>query len=94
MAKATWNGAVIAESDDFEVVEGNVYFPPSAIAQEHFRPSDHTSVCGWKGTAKYYDVLVEGEVNRNAAWYYPDAKDAAKNIEGYVAFWNGVKVER
>ncbi len=94
MAKASWNGTVIAESDDFEVVEGNLYFPPSALREGHFRPSDHTSVCGWKGTAKYYDVVVGDDVNRNAAWFYPDAMEKAKNIEGYVAFWNGVKVER
>lgn len=85
---------MLAESDEFEVVEGNVYFPPTALSRGHFRESDHHSVCGWKGTASYYDVVVGDEVNRNAAWYYPEAKDAAKNIEGYVAFWNGVTVER
>ncbi|MGE0787294.1 MAG: DUF427 domain-containing protein [Sandaracinaceae bacterium] len=94
MARATWNGAVLAESDDVEIVEGNVYFPPSAIAREHFQESAHHTVCGWKGTASYYDVVVGGERNANAAWYYPSTKDAAKNIEGYVAFWNGVTVER
>lgn len=93
MARAIWNGAVLAESDTFEVVEGNIYFPPGSLVRAHFRESDHHSVCGWKGTASYYDVDVDGKVNRNAAWYYPDAKDAAKNIEGYVAFWNGVTVE-
>lgn len=94
MAKATWRGAVLAESDVFEVIEGNVYFPPSALVQEHFRESAHTSVCGWKGTASYYDVIVGDAVNRNAAWYYPAVKEAAKQIGGYVAFWNGVTVER
>lgn len=94
MAKATWNGAVLAESDDYEVVEGNVYFPPGALVREHFEDSDHTSVCGWKGTARYYHVRVGDRVNENAAWYYPETKDAAKAIEGYVAFWNGVAVER
>lgn len=84
----------MAESDDVEIVEGNVYFPPSAIAREHFQESAHHTVCGWKGTASYYDVVVGGERNANAAWYYPSTKDAAKNIEGYVAFWNGVTVER
>lgn len=94
MATARWNGTVIADSDTFEVVEGNVYFPPDAVDRRFVRDSDHSSVCGWKGTARYYDLVVDGAVNRNAAWYYPDAKDAAKNIQGFVAFWNGVDVER
>ncbi len=94
MAKATWRGAVLAESDDVRIVEGNVYFPKDAVARDHLRESDHHTVCGWKGTASYYDVVVDGEVNENAAWYYPDAKDAAKDIEGFVAFWKGVAVER
>jgi uncharacterized protein (DUF427 family) len=94
MAKATWKGSVIAESDDVEIVEGNVYFPAASVRREHLRESDHHTVCGWKGTASYYDVVVGGEVNANAAWYYPSTKDAAKNIEGYVAFWRGVAVER
>ncbi len=94
MAKATWNGAVLAESSEYEVVEGNVYFPPSALAREHFRDSSHRSLCPWKGTASYYDIVVGDETNDNAAWYYPSAEDAAKNIEGYVAFWKGVVVER
>jgi uncharacterized protein (DUF427 family) len=91
--KATWNGAVIAESDDTVVVEGNHYFPPAAIKPEHFRPSETHTVCGWKGTASYYDVVVNGEVNKDAAWYYPETKEAADNIRGYVAFWKGVRVE-
>ena len=91
--KAIWNGAVIAESDRTEVVEGNHYFPPEAVKKEFFRPSETHTVCGWKGTASYYDVVVDGEVNRDAAWYYPEAKEAAKNIENHVAFWKGVKVE-
>ena len=94
MATATWNGVILAKSDTFEVVEGNVYFPPAALDRAHLRESTHTSVCGWKGTASYYDVVVGDQVNANAAWYYPAAKDAAKNIEGYVAFWKGVSVER
>jgi len=94
MPRATWNGAVLAETDDFETVEGNVYFPASSLNREHFRESAHTSVCGWKGTASYYDVVVGDQVNANAAWYYPEPKDAAKKIAGYVAFWNGVDVER
>jgi len=91
--KATWNGAVLAESDQTVVVEGNHYFPPAALKREHFEPSDHHTVCGWKGTASYYHVVASGQRNDNAAWYYPEPKDAAKNIAGYVAFWKGVKVE-
>ena len=92
MATATWNGAVIAESAKFETVEGNIYFPPDALQREYVQPSDTHTVCGWKGTASYYDVVVAGQVNRDACWYYPVAKDAAKNIEGYFAFWRGVEV--
>ena len=94
MATATWNGKVVAESDTYEVVEGNVYFPPDALKREFFEDSDRTSVCGWKGTANYYDLVVDGERNAAAAWFYREPKDAAKNIEGFVAFWNGVSVER
>jgi uncharacterized protein (DUF427 family) len=92
MAKATWNGVVIAESSVYETVEGNIYFPPEALQREFVRASDTHTVCGWKGTASYYDVVVNGEINRDACWYYPVTKDAAKNIEGYVAFWRGVEV--
>lgn len=94
MAKATWNGAVLAESDVFEVVEGNVYFPPAALKREHLRESETHTVCPWKGTASYYDVTVGDEVNRDAAWYYPEPKEAARAIQDHVAFWRGVKVER
>jgi uncharacterized protein (DUF427 family) len=96
MPRATWNGAVLAEApaDAIEMVEGNVYFPLDAVRQEHLRPSDTHTVCGWKGTASYYDVVVNGEVNKDAAWYYPTAKDAAKQIAGRVAFWRGVQVDR
>ena len=90
--KATWNGAVLAESDDTVVVEGNHYFPPDSIRREHFRESETHTVCPWKGTASYYDVVVGGEVNSDAAWYYPRPKDAAKEIKDRVAFWRGVKV--
>jgi uncharacterized protein (DUF427 family) len=90
--KAVWNGAVLAESDETQVVEGNQYFPPDSIKTEYFQPSETHTVCGWKGTASYYDVVVNGEVNGDAAWYYPDAKPDAKEIEGYVAFWKGVEV--
>lgn len=93
MPRAIWNGAVLAESERCLVVEGNQYFPPDAIHREYFRPSETHTVCGWKGTASYYDVVVGGEVNRDAAWYYPTPKDAASQIAGYVAFWRGVKVE-
>lgn len=90
--KATWNGQVIAESDETVVVEGNHYFPPDAIRTEYFRPSNHTSVCPWKGTAHYYGLDVNGKQNPDAAWYYPETRDAANNIRGYVAFWKGVEV--
>ena len=94
MAKATWQGTVIAESDDFEVVEGNLYFPREAIKSEYFEESGHTSVCGWKGTANYFHVVVDGQRNDDAAWYYADPKSAAGNIKDHVAFWKGVTVER
>lgn len=93
MTKATWNGAVLAESDATIVVEGNHYFPPASIRREHFRDSASHTVCGWKGTASYYDVVVHGSVNRDAAWYYPDTLPEAKHVESFVAFWNGVDVE-
>ena len=93
MPRATWNGAVLAESDRTLVVEGNQYFPPDAIKREYFRPSETHTVCGWKGTASYYDVVVDGQVNKDAAWYYPTPKEAATQIAGYVAFWHGVQVE-
>lgn len=94
MAKATWQGTVLAESDRCEVVEGNLYFPPDAINQDYFQPSDTHTTCGWKGVASYYTVVVDGQTNPDAAWYYPEPKEAAKNIAGYVAFWRGVTVER
>lgn len=93
MAKAIWNGAVLAESDRTEVVEGNHYFPPDTLNKDYFKESDKHTSCPWKGTASYYDIQVDGQVNQDAAWYYPTAKEKAKNIEGYVAFWRGVKVE-
>ena len=91
--KATWNGTVLAESDRTIVVEGNHYFPPEAVKGEFFRPSETHTVCGWKGTASYYDVVVGGEVNKDAAWFYPEPMDGAGQIRGHVAFWRGVKVE-
>ena len=93
MAKATWNGVVIAESDHTEIVEGNHYFPSESVKKEYLKSSDHHSVCPWKGTASYYSLEVNSEVNENAAWYYPDPSDAAKQIKGHVAFWKGVTVE-
>jgi uncharacterized protein (DUF427 family) len=93
MPKAIWNGAVLAESDRTEVVEGNQYFSPDAINKQYFKESNTHSTCAWKGVASYYSIEVDGQVNKDAAWYYPEAKDAAKNIEGYIAFWKGVKVE-
>ena len=92
MSKATWNTAVLAESDHCEVVEGNQYFPPDAIKREYFQASTTQTSCPWKGVASYYNVVVNGEVNKDAAWYYATPKDAAKNIAGHVAFWKGVKV--
>jgi uncharacterized protein (DUF427 family) len=93
MPKATWNGETLAESNQCEVVEGNYYFPPSAIKREYFKDSKTHTTCGWKGVASYYDIEVNGQLNKDAAWYYPQTKDAAKKIEGYIAFWRGVKVE-
>lgn len=93
MARAVFNGTVIAESSETELVEGNHCFPPDSIKEEYFEPSDVTTVCPWKGTASYYDVVVDGERSNAAAWYYPEASAAAKRIEGYVAFWKGVRVE-
>jgi uncharacterized protein (DUF427 family) len=90
--KAMWNGAVLAESDRTIVVEGNHYFPPDSIHKKHFKPSATHTECGWKGTASYYTVEVDGRRNPDAAWYYPRPKDAAKQIAGYVAFWKGVTV--
>jgi uncharacterized protein (DUF427 family) len=93
MAQAIWNGAVIAESDQTIVVEGNHYFPPEAVNRAYLAQSETHTVCGWKGTASYYNVVVEGQVNRDAAWYYPTTKAAASNVEGYIAFWHGVQVK-
>ena len=90
--KAMWNGVVLAESDSTVIVEGNHYFPPTSIKTEHFKPSDTKTVCGWKGTASYYTVEAGGQRNPDAAWYYPQPKDAAKQIAGYIAFWKGVTV--
>ena len=90
--KAIWNDTELAESDDTIVVEGNHYFPAASLRDEYFRESDHHSVCPWKGTASYYDVVVGDAVNAQAAWYYPQPKEAAAQIAGRVAFWKGVRV--
>ena len=93
MPRAMWNGAVLAQSDRCEVVEGNQYFPPDSVNRTYLKESDTHTVCPWKGTASYYHVAVNGQTNADAAWYYPDPKEAAMRIEGYVAFWRGVKIE-
>lgn len=90
--KAVWKATVIAQSEDTVVVEGNHYFPESSVVREHLRPSDTHTTCWWKGVASYYDVVVAGEVNRDAAWYYPEPKPAAQAVAGRVAFWKGVEV--
>ena len=93
MARAVWNGQVIAESDRTVMVEGNHYFPPDAVNREYVADSSESSVCPWKGGASYYDVVVGGDTNPGAAWYYPEPKDAAAEIKDHVAFWRGVSVE-
>lgn len=95
MRKASWNGAVLAEADSakVQIVEGNVYFPPETVNRALFKDSQTHTVCPWKGTASYYDIVVDGKTNKDAAWYYPETKDDAKHIKDYVAFWKGVIVE-
>ncbi len=93
MAKATWNGTVLAESDSFEMVEGNHYFPPDSVKREYLQESENHSTCPWKGLASYYDIVVGDEVNKDAAWYYPQPKEGATQLKDYVAFWKGVEVE-
>jgi len=92
--KAIWNGEVIAESEDTIVIEGNHYFPKDAIKQQYFKASDTNTVCPWKGTASYYTLQVNEQENADAAWYYPEAKEAAKRFQDYVAFWKGVEVTK
>ncbi len=91
--KAIWNDAVLAESDDTIVIDGNHYFPPSSVNKEYFTESNTHTVCPWKGTASYYTIEVDDKDNKDAAWYYPEAKDMAKKFENYVAFWKGVQVK-
>lgn len=93
MAKAMWKGVILAKSNQTRVVEGNHYFPPDSINSEYFHISENHTTCPWKGIASYYNIEVDGQVNKNAAWYYPSPKPAAKDISGYVAFWKGVQVE-
>lgn len=92
MAKAVWNDTVIAESNDTIIIEGNHYFPLDAVNQDYLSTTEHHTTCPWKGVASYYNITVDGESNENAAWYYPNPKDAAKQIKDYVAFWKGVQV--
>jgi uncharacterized protein (DUF427 family) len=94
MPKAVWNGQVVAESDKTVVVEGNHYFPPESINLDFLRDSEEHTRCPWKGVASYYDVVVDGEVSRGGAWFYPDPSRAAKKIKNHVAFWRGVRVEQ
>jgi uncharacterized protein (DUF427 family) len=93
MARATWSGKVVAESSACTVVEGNQYFPAEAVKKEFLKPSSHTTICPWKGTAHYYHLEVDGMRNENAAWYYPEPKPAAQEIKDKIAFWKGVRVE-
>lgn len=92
MLRAIWNGAVLAESDDIVMVEGNAYFPRESLNEQYLEESSHHSVCPWKGVASYFDVVAFGERNENAAWYYPHPSPLARKIKGRVAFWNGVQV--
>ncbi len=93
MARAIWNAAILAESDAGIAVEGNYYFPPEAVDRQYLTESSTQTTCAWKGRASYYDVVVDGQVNRDAAWYYPNPKPEAERIKSYVAFWRGVQVE-
>jgi len=90
--KAIWHNTIIAESDATIIVENNHYFPLDSVKQEYLSQSDTTPVCGWKGTSHYYHIVVDGNTNRDAAWYYPSPKEKAKNITGYIAFWKSVEV--
>lgn len=94
MVKAYWKGKVLAESDTYEIVEGNIYFPPENINKEFFKESSTHTSCHWKGLASYYNIQVDGEVNKDAAWYYPNPSPAARHIKDYIAFWKGVKIEK
>ncbi len=93
MPKAVWNGAVLAESDETVVVEGNHYFPEQSLSREYFKDSEAHTTCHWKGVAGYYDIEVDGETNQSAAWFYPEPSEAAAEIKDHVAFWRGVRIE-
>jgi uncharacterized protein (DUF427 family) len=92
--KAVWHNTIVAQSDRTIEVEGNQYFPPESLNKEYFRESSKHTTCSWKGVASYYDLVVNGEVNKDAAWYYPEPKSAANQIQGYIAFWKGVVVSQ
>ncbi len=92
MAKAIWKNAILAQASDYEIVEGNIYFPPDTINKEHFKNSDTHTNCPWKGQASYYHIEVDGEINKDAAWFYPEPKEKAKQIKDHIAFWRGVEV--
>ena len=94
MAKAVWNGVVVAESDKIEEVDDYVYFPESSVKREYLRPSSTVSTCPWKGQARYYSLMIDGQENQDAAFYYPNPKPIARKIKGYIAFWRGVEVEK
>ncbi len=93
MAKAIWNNTILAESDQTIVIEGNHYFPPNSVNWEYLQKSETHTICPWKGEASYYTIVVNGQANPDAAWYYPSPKEAARQIKDYVAFWRGVRVE-
>lgn len=88
-----WKDKIIAESDEYEVVEGNIYFPDESVNKSYLQESDTTSTCPWKGKAKYYHIIIDGEINKDAAWYYPEPKPAAQKIKNHIAFWKGVEVQ-
>ena len=92
MVKAIWKDTVVAECDKTEIVEGNHYFPPECVKKEFLKESDTHTTCPWKGLASYYDIVIAGETNKDAAWYYPEPKEAAQKIKGYISFWKGVEV--
>ena len=94
MPKASWNGAILAQTDKSETVEGNIYFPPGTEMKAMLKPSDTHTTCSWKGVASYYDVVVEGKTNKDAAWYYPEPLSAAAQIKNHIAFWKGVTIEK
>lgn len=93
MKKAIWNNKIIAESEETRIIEGNHYFPANTLKSEFFKESSTHTICPWKGEASYYNLEVDGKTNADAAWYYPETSELAKAIEGYVAFWKGVKIE-